>query len=1712
MGNWWWQAGHKAGSAALAVLMLTTALTVPVGATESDPPATTTVPEPDKSAQPDGDATSASDLPLSDDGADIVDDYVPGEAVTDLAKAILDTDPDLARNPFGLLVRFAPDADSTAVAEALAAIGGQMVGEPLDGQSLHLVETLHDLDAASDHLQGLEGVEWVGFDEVVHATDIPTDPRLDELWGLIGDNGIDAPGAWAHTLGSPSVVVAVIDTGIDLDHPDLAANIWTNPGEIAGNGVDDDGNGYIDDMHGWDFVNDDADPDDDNNHGTHVAGTIAAVDDTVGVVGVAPDVQVMALKFLSAGGSGYISDAVSSLSYAIDNGALISNNSWGGGGFSSAMSSVLDQAAAIDHLFVAAAGNSSNDNDASPSYPSSYTHDNVLAVASSQSDGSKSGFSSYGATSVDVVAPGSGILSTVVGGGYASFNGTSMATPHVAGAAALLRSVDPTISATAIKQLLIDTARYDSRLDGYAVSDGVIDAADAVAAIAVPGPDITVTASEDSVTEGDTVVVTAVASDLDGNDVSAQVVWTIGGTQMGTGSSYTHTTTTSGTLRIIGSVTVAGVTAADAVTISVAEIVRTVTVDAPNGGETFDPGDPVTISWSSVGPVGPVDVSVVERSTTQVESTTGLPIDDYQTLSVPIDVSGVGTVDSVEVGVRLNHTYTGDLKIDLVAPDGTSVTLSSYAGSWGNNYGTGAADCSGNLTVFADDADQSISNGSAPFDGRYTPVDALSGLAGGTADGQWELRVTDSAGWDTGDLYCVVLDLGGATTLVADDVDVAAGSVVWTVPTSMIGRDLVALVGNSHAEDRSDAPFSITTPPPTTTTTTTTIPPTVELLTPNGGESYVTGDEVVVSWTTTGAVGPLDIVAVPAVVAPEEFAGPDGLPIHDFSTLVAGIEIPDGGDIADLQVGLRIQHTYTGDLEILLRHPDGTAVTLVENEGGWRNNFGSGSADCAGTMTVFADDAAHSIEDGQAPFTGRFRPEDDLGDLVGRPMAGSWQIEITDEMALDQGMLHCVELRITGSGFSIATDVTASPVTWTIDESVVSGDYLVTVDDGSVSDASDGVFTVTTATPPSTTTTTTTTTSTTLPPSTTTTVPPAEPEVLVVAPNGGESFAIGEAIDVSWSTQGDPGTVDVSAIRIVDEQLEDIAGQPILDNQVLEVDLPVSATGTIQDLSVGLRLDHTYAGDLVIELVAPDGTSAKLADRHGGWRNNFGSGAADCSANLTVLSDNAERSIGEGRAPFAGSFRPDQDLSVFDGVDAAGIWTLRIADEWSLDQGTLHCVTLRADGERILIAEDVAADASPVTWTPTADLVAGDFEIEVAAAAAIDRSDAPFHVDGAAPPSTTTTTTTSTTTTTTSTTTTTTPPVDPEIEVVAPNGGEAFDIGDDIAIDWTAAGDVGLLDIGVRRKAGATVEHHEGLPIQDYQTTIIDLPVIGDGTVDDVVLGLRLDHTYTADLEITLVHPDGTRVTMAFHNGSWRNDFGTGAADCTGDLTWFTDAADVSIRDGQAPFAGEYRPYNPMSVFDARDAAGMWRLEIHDHWYYDQGAVHCADLQVTSDLIPVASDVDPAQGSVVWSTPTDLVAGDFEAVVAGVVADRSDASFRVGVQEPPPPADYSVTSGYENDEYETLVHNAGFLGMTVEDMQWFGVQVLAGFADSSPEPVAPIRPRPDVGGPNAVTTIWQPADHELLVATAALYDVTPAELQKAGALLLSVFASMDLGV
>jgi subtilisin family serine protease len=300
----------------------------------------------------------------------------------------------------------------------------------------------------------------------------PSDPSWGQLWGLENsgqtvngaggraDADIDLLSAWDVSTGSPAVTVAVIDTGVDFSHPDLGAGLqWTNPDEVAGNGVDDDGNGYVDDVHGWDFVNQDADARDDNQHGTHVTGTIAArAGNGVGVAGIAPGVTVMALKFLDASGSGSDADATSAILYAADEGAQVMSNSWGGADYDQALADAIAYADSKGALFVAAAGNDAADNDSSPHYPSSYGAPNIVSVAATDQNDDKAYFSNFGKQSVDLGAPGVNILSTVPGGGYEYFDGTSMATPHVSGTAALVKSAFPDATAVGIKALLLGTA------------------------------------------------------------------------------------------------------------------------------------------------------------------------------------------------------------------------------------------------------------------------------------------------------------------------------------------------------------------------------------------------------------------------------------------------------------------------------------------------------------------------------------------------------------------------------------------------------------------------------------------------------------------------------------------------------------------------------------------------------------------------------------------------------------------------------------------------------------------------------------------------------------------------------------------------------------------------------------------------------------------------------------------------------------------------------------------------------------------------------------------------------------------------------------------------------------------------------------------------------------------------------------------------------
>lgn len=295
---------------------------------------------------------------------------------------------------------------------------------------------------------------------------LPNDPMLGELYGLhntgqrgYADADVDAAEAWDLTSGSAGVVVAVIDTGFDYRHEDLAANAWTNAAEIPGNGVDDDANGWVDDVHGIDAANGDGDPLDDHGHGTHVSGTIGGVGNNgVGVAGVNWTVRIMGLKFLDAEGYGYTSDAVECMDYLRTMKArgvpvVASNNSWGGGEYSRALEDAI--AATRDTLYLAAAGNSAQDNDAVEFYPSAFRQPNVVAVAATDYFDALASFSSFGRRTVSVAAPGVSILSTTPNGGYTYLDGTSMATPHVTGVVALLKAASPSLDWRALKNLVL---------------------------------------------------------------------------------------------------------------------------------------------------------------------------------------------------------------------------------------------------------------------------------------------------------------------------------------------------------------------------------------------------------------------------------------------------------------------------------------------------------------------------------------------------------------------------------------------------------------------------------------------------------------------------------------------------------------------------------------------------------------------------------------------------------------------------------------------------------------------------------------------------------------------------------------------------------------------------------------------------------------------------------------------------------------------------------------------------------------------------------------------------------------------------------------------------------------------------------------------------------------------------------------------------------
>lgn len=361
----------------------------------------------------------------------------------------------------------------------------------IDAYHLKLPASL-SVEQAIKALQREATVAYVVPNHLYYLDVIPDDPSFGDLWGMnnTGQTGgtpdadIDAPEAWDIETGDSSVVIAVVDSGLDLDHPDIAANLWVNPGEIAANGIDDDGNGFVDDVNGWDFASDDNDPSAPNDacvgHGTHTAGTIGAVGNNgVGVAGVNWNVQIMPLRafkpFLGLLCSANEADLIAAIEYHTLMGAPISSNSWGGSSYSQP---TFEAIRASNSIFVAAAGNGNligvgQNNDVTPTYPASYALNNILAVAATDHNDNKASFSNYGLVSVDLGAPGVGILSTLPDG-YGNLSGTSMATPHVAGAAGLLLAQDPNLTLSeAIWRILTSvdeiglSVRTGGRLNSY---------------------------------------------------------------------------------------------------------------------------------------------------------------------------------------------------------------------------------------------------------------------------------------------------------------------------------------------------------------------------------------------------------------------------------------------------------------------------------------------------------------------------------------------------------------------------------------------------------------------------------------------------------------------------------------------------------------------------------------------------------------------------------------------------------------------------------------------------------------------------------------------------------------------------------------------------------------------------------------------------------------------------------------------------------------------------------------------------------------------------------------------------------------------------------------------------------------------------------------------------------------------------------------------
>jgi serine protease len=823
--------------------------------------------------------------------------------------------------PHSVIVRFKEAAGLPAQrASALARVGGSFEDKDGDGvydrfSNLGRSGRLMKLDLAHSisvehalaELRKDPAVEYAEPNYRLRISSSPDDPRFSELYGLdnrgqsggIADADIDAVEAWDTSTGSADIVVGVVDTGVDYDHEDLAANMWVNPGEIPGNDIDDDGNGVVDDVHGYNAITGSGDPMDDHSHGTHCAGTIGAVGgNSIGVTGVSWQVSLMALKFLGADGSGTLAEAIAAIDYALGMRSAgvnlrVLSNSWTGGGFSQALEDAIEEANQMDILFVAAAGNDyGRSNDLFPEYPASYESTNVVSVAATTHSDELAEFSSIGATSVDLGAPGEAILSTVPGDSYAFFNGTSMATPHVAGAAALVLSANRSLSTPELKDILLSSGDAKPALAGATLSGKRLNVANAIAAAGPPGPhfDLQISSRRATLAQEETGSYALVITDFAGfeGDVTLSV---------------SSVPPMNAELTVAPAVVHTRGTAALQVQTSVATSPGDyrLTLTATSG--SFERTVHVSLR---VLPAGAIEESYSSADTP-------IPFTDLQPATSTISVDRSFAIHAVQVEVHLTHPDSGDLQVALISPSGTEVMLH----------------------------DLDFYNPSR----RYG---IPSQLAGELSAGAWKLRITDVFGdyeEELGELLRWSLHLSNqpsqATFTVSMreqekwiaqhsghspmliDVGAIAG---FSGFVSLRVSSTPAFNGSLHVNSPSRPPSTATL---SVDTTCDTAPGTYDLT--------ISASSGGVTKTTTAKLtilpGSSTLVQTDSPDAPRRI--PDHSPEGTTSTMSTGGWFP----ISMLQIDVEITHPSIGELTVKLISLTGTEVMLHDRTGGDEDNL-----------------------------------------------------------------------------------------------------------------------------------------------------------------------------------------------------------------------------------------------------------------------------------------------------------------------------------------------------------------------------------------------------------------------------------------------------------------------------------------------------------------------------------------------------------------------------------------------------------------------------------------------------------------------------------------------------------------------------------------------------------------------------------------------------